>query len=73
MDGCLLTELDWLLNYKYSGLLQFLRSQAAKLIKSLHKAPADYRNFNQEQKERLASLINHIRSLSELLRTEVTL
>ena len=72
LDGCL-TELDWLLNYKYSGLLQFLRSQATKLFMSLYKDPADYRNFNQEQKERLAALINHIRSLSELLRTEVTL
>ena len=72
VEGCLL-ELDWLLNYKYSGLLQFLRSQATKLFMSLYKDPADYRNFNQEQKERLAALINHIRSLSELLRTEVTL
>ena len=36
-------------------------------------APNDYRAFNDEQKERLAALINHIRSLSELLRAEVTL
>ena len=36
-------------------------------------APNDHRAFNDEQKERLAALINHIRSLSELLRAEVTL
>ena len=36
-------------------------------------APNDYRAFNDEQKERLAALINHIRSLGELLRAEVTL
>ena len=38
-----------------------------------HVAPDDYRDFNQEQKERLAALINHIHSLSELLRAEVVL
>ena len=36
-------------------------------------APADYSEFDVEQKERLATLINHIRSLSELLRAEVVL
>ena len=36
-------------------------------------APNDYRAFNDEQKERFAALINHIRSLGELLRAEVTL
>ncbi|MCY4528822.1 MAG: hypothetical protein OXD46_07345 [Chloroflexi bacterium] len=36
-------------------------------------APADYSEFDVEQKERLAAPINHIRSLSELLRTEVVL
>ena len=33
----------------------------------------DYRAFNDEQKERLAALINHIRSLGELVRAEVAL
>ena len=36
-------------------------------------APRDYRQFNSGQKERLAALINHIRSLSELIRKEVAL
>ncbi len=34
--------------------------------------PGDYREFTEEQKERLAALINHIRSLSQLIRTEVS-
>ena len=36
-------------------------------------APNGYRAFNDEQKDRLAALINHIRSLGELLGAEVTL
>ena len=36
-------------------------------------APKNYRQFNLEQKERLAALINHIRSLSQLLKAEVAL
>ena len=36
-------------------------------------APHDYRRFDPGQKERLAALINHIRSLSELIRKEVAL
>lgn len=35
-------------------------------------APANYKQFNREQKERLAALINHIRSLGELLQSEVS-
>ena len=35
------------------------------------QAPEDYLDFNMGQKERLAALINHIRSLSVLLNTEV--
>lgn len=70
--GCL-AELDWLISYKNSGLLHSIRSLAAKLIKSLYRDPADYQKFNQEQKERLATLINHIHSLSELLKAEVAL
>ena len=36
-------------------------------------APDDYRAFNDEQKDRLAALINHIRSFGELVRAEVAL
>lgn len=36
-------------------------------------APADYREFGVDQKERLAALINHIRSLAKLLSTQVAL
>ena len=36
-------------------------------------APKNYRQFNLAQKERLAALINHIRSLSQLLKAEVAL
>ena len=36
-------------------------------------ALSDYRTFNEEEKEQFAAIINHIRSLSELLRVEVTL
>ena len=36
-------------------------------------APHDYRQFDPGQKERLAALINHIRSLSELIRKEAVL
>ena len=36
-------------------------------------APHDYRQFDPKHKERLGALINHIRSLSELIRKEVVL
>ena len=36
-------------------------------------APTDYQKFQQDQKERLATLINHIRSLGKLLSAQVTL
>jgi len=36
-------------------------------------APNDYQQFDTGQKERLAVLVNHIRSLGELLRKEVAL
>lgn len=36
-------------------------------------APEDYQSFDEEQKMRLAVLINHAQSLTELLRREVTL
>ena len=36
-------------------------------------APKNYREFNTGQKERLAALINHIQSLSQLLKIEVAL
>ena len=37
------------------------------------RAPADYRQFRNDQKERLAALVNHIRSLAKLLVAQVTL
>ena len=36
-------------------------------------APTDYRDFRNDQKERLAALINHIRSLGKLLSSQVSL
>ena len=36
-------------------------------------APTDYREFQNDQKERLAALINHIRSLGKLLSAQVAL
>ena len=36
-------------------------------------APNDYERFDRGQKERLAALVNHVRSLGELLRQEVAL
>ena len=36
-------------------------------------APNDYQQFDTEQKKRLAALVNHIRSLGELLRKQVAL
>lgn len=36
-------------------------------------APHDYRHFDPEHKERLGALINHVRSLGELIRREVVL
>ena len=41
------------------------------MLTSLRTAPDNYREFNDEHKKRLAALINHIRSLSELLRAKV--
>lgn len=38
-----------------------------------NRAPHDYRRFEPGHKERLGALINHIRSLSELIRKEVVL
>lgn len=37
------------------------------------RAPTDYRDFQGDQKERLAALINHIRSLGKLLSAQVSL
>ena len=36
-------------------------------------APHDYRHFDPDHKERLGALINHVRSLGELIRREVVL
>ena len=64
-DGCL-NDLNWLVNKgnaKQSGRLRFLRF--------MRKDPTDYRNFTDEQKQRLAALINNVRSLSALINKEV--
>ena len=45
----------------------------AALTWLMSAASGDYGDFNDEEKEHLASLINHIRSLSELLRAEVVM
>ena len=68
-DGCL-DELVWLTEYDGSGIRNL------KLIWSRIKGEnpnEDYRNFNSQQKERLAALINNVRSLSALINKEVAL
>ena len=44
-----------------------------KLFKPIQHDPNNYQRFTQEQKERLAALINHVRSLSKLINAEVAL
>ena len=59
------------------GLRQQTRKHAdgcvAELEWLIKFAPADYRYFRNDQKERFAALINHIRSLAKLLVAQVTL
>ena len=60
---------------KIKGLAQRTREHAdgcvAELVWLTERAPADYRQFKVAQKERLAALINHIRSLGKLLAEQV--
>lgn len=57
-------------------LLELTKQHAEGVVKSLsflkEQAPSDYRQFNQEQKKELASLINNIQSLSELLNRKIS-
>lgn len=64
-------------NREIEGLGQRTKEHSEGCLAGLdwltNHAPKDYRQFNQEQKERLTALINHIRSLGELLKAEVAL
>ncbi len=51
----------------------FTRGTLASLGWLHDHAPRDYRHFDDGQKERLGALINHTRSLRELIRREVVL
>ncbi len=59
------------------GLKRTTREHADGCVASLEwltgNAPTNYRYFRDDQKERLAALINHIRSLAKLLVAQVTL
>ena len=59
------------------GLRQQIRVHADGCVADLKwltkNAPADYGEFQNDQKERLAALINHIRSLVKLLSAQVAL
>ena len=64
-------------NREIEGLGQRTKDHSEGCLAGLdwltNHAPKDYRQFNQEHKERLAALINHIRSLGELLKAKVAL
>lgn len=64
-------------NREIQGLGQRTKDHSEGCLAGLdwltNHAPKDYRQFNQEHKERLAALINHIRSLGELLKSKVAL
>ena len=59
------------------GLRKQIREHADGCLADLkwltRNAPTDYRDFQDNQKERLAALINHIRSLNKLLSAKVAL
>ena len=59
------------------GLVASTRTYTEGALASLgwlcDRAPHDYRQFEPGQKERLAALVNHVRSLGELIRKEVAL
>ena len=72
-NGCL-ADLAWLTNYEpKDSFFRRVKSAVLELFRINNNDLNDYRHFSPEQKERLAALINHVRSLSELLRTEVTI
>ena len=70
-----LNELNWLKNHALPQRRRFnwLRSIVDKLFGRAPYDPNDYQRFNEEQKLRLAALINHVRSLGALLNKEVVL
>jgi len=64
-------------NQEIRELSSKTRELAEGCLKALHyfktSAPNDYRKFNQEQKERLGTLINQIRAMGKLLNTQTAL
>ncbi|MXW78443.1 MAG: hypothetical protein F4Z57_05550 [Gemmatimonadetes bacterium] len=64
-------------NREIKGLGQRTKEHSEGCLAGLdwltNHAPKNYRQFNLGQKERLTALINHIRSLSQLLKAEVAL
>ena len=68
-----LADLRWLREHAPSrGFLDVWRA-CLRILGLGGRGPNDYRRFTPPQKERLAALINHVRSLSELLRQEIVL
>ena len=67
----------WTTNREINGLGQRTKEHSegclAGLLWLTSHAPKNYRQFNLGQKERLTALINHIRSLSQLLKAEAAL
>ena len=45
----------------------------ADLTELIADTPTDYQDFSREQKLRMASLINHARAMSELIKKEIAL
>lgn len=68
-----LNELNWLKNHGLPKRRRFnwLRSLVDKLFGRAPYDPNDYQRFSEEQKLRLAALVNHARSLGALLNKEV--
>ena len=56
-----------------AGTRTYTEGTLASLDWLCSRAPHDYRQFHRGHKERLGALINHIRSLGELIRKEVVL
>ena len=64
-------------NRKIAGIQRLTKTHTEGCLDGLRRlkshAPNDYQRFNEEQKLRLAALINHVRSLGALLNKEVVL
>ncbi|MCY4511881.1 MAG: hypothetical protein OXG35_33695, partial [Acidobacteria bacterium] len=67
----------WTVSREIEGLAASTRTHTDGTLAVLgwlrDNAPNDYERFNLGQKQRLAALVNHVRSLGELLRKEVAL